>query len=238
MKKFLLIYSSLLVAQLPAPQEWGESVTGVKNRFKTTEKRIALTFDLCGGRTDGYDRRYVDYLTKNQIPATVFVAGAWIERHPNEFKELIANPLFAIENHGTRHRPCSINGRSAYGIPGTESPEALYQEVEPNALRIEEHTHKKPKFYRSGTAYYDEIAVKMVQELGYEVLGFTIVGDKGATASADETEAAITQAQPGDIIILHMNRPEKPCAEGALRAFDQLQKAGYQFVLVEDEELE
>lgn len=238
MKYFLLIYAPFLIAQTPVPQEWGESVTGVKTRLKTTEKRIALTFDLCGGRTDGYDRRYVDYLTQQKIPATVFVAGAWIERHPEEFKELSANPLFALENHGTRHRPCSINGQSAYGISGTESPEAIYEEVELNAQRIAAHTHKKPQFYRSGTAYYDELAVQLVQELGYEVLGFTIVGDKGATASADETEAAVSAAQPGDIIILHMNRPEKPCAEGALKGFEYLKNAGYEFVLVENEELE
>ena len=161
-----------------------------------------------------------------------------MERHTEEFKELIANPLFAIENHGTRHRPCSINGQSAYGISGTESPEAIYQEVEENAQRIALYTHKKPKFYRSGTAYYDELAVQLVQELGYEVVGFTIAGDKGATASAEETEAAVSSAQPGGIILLHMNRPEKLCAEGAIRGFERLREEGYEFVLVENEELE
>src|SRR5699024_4844996 len=31
------------------PKEWGEDVTGVKQRFVTDEQEIALTFDACGG---------------------------------------------------------------------------------------------------------------------------------------------------------------------------------------------
>lgn len=45
------------------PTEWGENVTGVKRRFQTDKKEIALTFDACGGDYgNGYDEKLITYL--------------------------------------------------------------------------------------------------------------------------------------------------------------------------------
>lgn len=217
-----------------APQQWGENVTGVKTRLATSENVIALTLDLCGGLTDGCDYRYIRFFEEENIPVTLFVTKKWIVRHPQDFLYLCKHPLFDIQNHGLLHRPCSVNGNSIYTIVGTKSPEEVIEEVEEAALYIEQFTHKKPTLYRSGTAYYDELAVEIVNNLGYEVLGFTIVGDKGGTASQEETYHAVAQAQAGDIVILHMNRPEKPCALGALAAIKELKNKGFVFVKAVD----
>ncbi len=82
--------------------------------------------------------------------------GRWIDKYPKIFQQLSADPLFEIENHGLEHKPASINGRSVYGIPG-----------------------KKPLLYRSGTAYYDDVAIRIIGNLGYNAMGFTLLSNGG-----------------------------------------------------------
>ena len=44
------------------PKEWGESVTGVKTKFDTNEKVIALTMDACGSAHGmGYDEKLINF---------------------------------------------------------------------------------------------------------------------------------------------------------------------------------
>jgi peptidoglycan/xylan/chitin deacetylase (PgdA/CDA1 family) len=91
---------------------------------------IALTFDACGGPGgSGYDRALIDFLRRREIPATLFINSRWIDANPAIFRRLAAEPLFEIANHGTRHRPLSVTGRSAYGIPGTRSAAEVYDEI-------------------------------------------------------------------------------------------------------------
>lgn len=141
------------------PQEWGENVTGVKNRIATNEKFIALTFDACGqgGLSDGYDKKLIDFLIRENIPATLFISGNWIDKNIEIFKQLSKNPLFEIENHGTAHKPLSVNGKSAYGIPGTKNVSEVVNEILINDQKILNITGRKPKYFRSGTTFYERL---------------------------------------------------------------------------------
>jgi peptidoglycan/xylan/chitin deacetylase (PgdA/CDA1 family) len=224
------------------PTIWSENAPYVKTKLKITnpeKKIIALTFDLCGGRTDGADYRYIDYLIQNKIPVTIFITSKWMLRHPKDFQELLKYPeIFNIQNHGLLHKPCSCNGNSAYGIQGTSNILEIIEEVVGNAKLIKLFSKKEPLYYRSGTAYYDDIATKLINLIGYKIVGYSILGDAGASFSADETYNSLLKAQNGDIIILHMNRPETPCALGAIKAIEELKNNGFTFVKIEDYEIE
>lgn len=217
------------------PHQWGEKVTGVKTLLNTNQKVIALTFDACGGKKGkGYDSRLIQYLEKENIPASLFISGRWIDDNREVFSELIKNPLFEIENHGLNHRPCSVNGRFAYGIQGTESTAILIDEIEKNGMKIEILTGRKPRYYRPGTAYCDEIGVQVASALGYEVVSFNILGDAGATYTRKEVAAALLSASPGSIVILHMNHPEGETAAGVMDAIPEMKKKGIRFVKLSD----
>lgn len=217
------------------PKEWGEDVTGVVTRIDTEEKVIALTFDACGGGAGmGYDRKLVEYLVKENVPATLFLNGRWIEGNRKLFQELAVNPLFEIENHGTLHRPLSVDGRSVYGIRGTSGVDAVVKEISENAKTIEEATGRKPKYFRSGTAYYDDVAVRIALELGVTPVNFDVIADGGATFSESGIVTASLRAKPGSILIFHMNHPEKSVAEGVMKAIPLLKEKGFRFVLLED----
>lgn len=217
------------------PREWGEKVAGVKTRLDTDQKVIALTFDACGGsRGSGYDGQLIEYLKKEKIPVTLFITGRWMDANRNIFQELSKNPLFQIENHGMDHKPCSVSGRSAYGIEGTKGVREVMNEIELNTIKIQTLTGRKPKYYRPGTAYCDEICVEIAQALGYEVVNFNVLGDAGATYSKHQVREASLNAPPSSIILFHMNHPAGETAEGLMEAIPELKRRGFRFVKLSD----
>ena len=217
------------------PTHWGENVPGVRTRLATEEKVVALTLDACGSaRGKGVDSRLMDFLMRERIPATLFINTRWIDANPELFRRLADNPLFEIANHGLRHKPASVSGRSIYGIEGTKDAGELVEEIELNARKIETITGKRPKLYRSGTAYYDEVAVEIAAELRHEVAGFSVLGDAGATYSAAQVKAALLKALPGDVILCHMNHPESGTGAGIIAAVPELKRRGFRFVRMSD----
>jgi peptidoglycan/xylan/chitin deacetylase (PgdA/CDA1 family) len=217
------------------PKEWGEKVTGVKTRLNTEEKVLALTFDACGGPGGkGFDEKLINFLEREKISVTLFISGKWIDANQEIFLNLAKNPLFEIESHGLNHKPCSVNGRSAYGMRGTKSVEEIFDEIEENALKIQSLTGRKPKYYRPATATCDEICVEIANALGYEVVTFSVLGDAGATYSKDQARAALLRAPPASIVLMHMNHPESQTAEGVIEAIPELKKRGVRFVKLEE----
>ncbi|RXT03642.1 polysaccharide deacetylase [Ammoniphilus sp. CFH 90114] len=213
------------------PKQWGENISGVYTALNTRDKVIALTLDACGGPAgSGYDAELIYYLRQRNIPATLFVNSRWIDANYWTFLALSQIPLFEIENHGYLHKPLSANGRSAWGIKGTEGVGAMVDEVLVNHRKIQHITGKPPKFFRSGTAYYDDIGVKVVGEVGERVVNYNVLGDAGATFSAEQVKNALLSAKPGSIVLLHMNKPNGGTAEGLKAAIPELISRGYRFV--------
>lgn len=221
------------------PTLWGMNIPGVKTKLDTNDNVIALTFDACGNPGSfGYDEELINFLIQENIPATLFLNGRWIDANPHIVKQLVSNPLFEIGNHGLEHKPCSVNGNSAYGIKGTQNIDELVDEIELNSEKLKRLMGKKPRYFRSGTAHYDDISVKIITYLGYEIINFTINGDYGATAKKEVVKRNIVSAPNGAIILLHMNHPERETAEGVIMAIPELKNRGIKFVKLSDYPLE
>ncbi|MFJ6622716.1 polysaccharide deacetylase family protein [Kitasatospora sp. NPDC091335] len=218
-----------------APSEWGLEVSGVVTELPEGESATALTFDACGGPGgNGYDAGLIDFLRAHEVPATLFLNARWIDANPDEFELLAADPLFEIGNHGTAHRPLSVTGRSAYGIAGTDGVGEVYDEVAGNAHKLAELLGHPPRFFRSGTAHYDDVATRVVADLGQQVAGFSVNGDGGATLRAAEVRQEVGSAPPGAIVIGHLNHPGGGTAPGVAAAVPGLLAAGRRFVRLSD----
>jgi peptidoglycan/xylan/chitin deacetylase (PgdA/CDA1 family) len=208
------------------PTQWGMSLPGVATTFAASGRQIALTFDACPGACDD---ALLATLERNGVPALLFLNSRWIDAHPGRAEQLAANPLFEIGNHGTRHVPLSVTGRSAYGIRGTQSADQVVTEVWTNHTRLAALTGKPPTWFRPATAHYDDVAVAIVDELGERPLGFSVDADNGAKASAAQVRSKITRAAPGSVVLAHMNHPQSGTAAGVSDAITALRAAGREF---------
>jgi peptidoglycan/xylan/chitin deacetylase (PgdA/CDA1 family) len=215
------------------PGHWGEFVKGVDEDMCTQKKYIAFTFDGCGGEHgDGFDKELISFLDKENVSATLFVTGKWIDANFDTFLKLSKDTLFEIENHGLNHKPCSIDGESEYGIRGTSNVGDAFDEIEANALKIEAITRHRPRFYRSATAFIDEACARMAGQLGVTAISFQVLSGDAVpfTPAGVIEENVLKNIKPGAIIIMHFNHPRWYTYEAMRMIVPKLRQEGYKFV--------
>lgn len=219
-----------------APAAWGEHMPGIIDNLPSADAAqsgplLALTLDACGGKKGAsFDAALIVFLRKQAIPATIFVTSSWLRTNPEALRDLAADPLFEIAAHGSNHKPCSVSGNSVYGIKGTTSVLELVREVEGNARDIARATGFRPRWFRSGTAYYDDVAVSIIGDLDLHIAGYSVAADEGATLPADKVAAKLKAAKNGDILLLHVNKPASGTREGLQKALPELMARGARFV--------
>ena len=216
-----------------SPSQWGLEVDGVVLRSES--QPVAVTLDACGGRNgSGYDEALIRVLRRLEVPATLFLNLRWIDANPGIARELADDPLFELANHGAAHKPLSVRGEEAYGIPGTASAAEVFDEVMGGHARLAQLTGEAPLWFRSGTAHVDDVAVEIVGELGQRVVNFDVNADAGATFSAAQVGRAMRGATAGSICIGHFNRPGSGTADGMAEALPRLLDEGLRFARLRD----
>lgn len=200
-------------------------------------KQVALTFDACTGK---FDRDLVEFLIRNRMPATLFVTKRWLDINPEGVAIIKAHlDLFDVEDHGANHIPAVIGvGRKVYGIQGEPDILHLRNEVQAGAQAIESRFGVAPHWYRGATAEYDPQAIAEIERLGYQVAGFSINGDQGASLSKLAVEERLRHIHGGDVIIAHMNKPASETAEGFAASLKWLLAQGFVFVRLDQVKLQ
>lgn len=189
---------------------------------------VALTLDACTGATD---MRILDALISNAIPATVFVTARWMKRNARAMALLKSRPdLFQIENHGASHVPAIDVPGKAYGARTAGSGEAVEREVLDGARAIQAATGRKPQWFRGATALYTQSSLARIRRTGARVGGYSMAGDGGATLSAAATARKISAARDGEVILVHVNHPERAAGAGVVEGVLALKRKGYRFV--------
>lgn len=210
------------------------------------KKEIALTFDaditpvmvdwVHDGQVATYDdTRITNYLLQNQIKATFFMTGLWIQLYPNETRELSESPLFEFEDHSYSHP--SMVGGGCFGQP--EIPASQYPfEIEKTQQLIEQYTHQTPKYFRFPGGCYDQADLELVKKEGLVTVHWDDVANDGFNDNEqDIISNVLNEVKPGGIIVMHMGSPESntPQTANALPVIiDSLKKQGYTFVTVNE----
>ena len=201
----------------------------------TSAPGVCLTLDACGGPGgSGVDTDLVDMLISRQVPFTAFLNSRWVEANPDLTDRLAACPTVEIANHGTSHLPLSVTGASAYGIPGTADAGEVWDEIMGNQIALTERTGRAPRFFRPGTAHWDDVALAIAARLGLRAAGFSINGDGGATFPADTVAAEVGRAGAGDVVISHMNQPGADTGAGYLTAIPAMLAEGTAFLTLSE----
>lgn len=193
------------------------------------EGTVALTFDACGG---DFDRRLAEGLVALKTPATIFVTEKWLTRHPQDVAYLREHrDVFDIQNHGAEHKAAVLGTtRGPYGVPAADTTQGLDAEVDGGEAALEAafpgtHAH----WYRGATALYSPAALSYLHTRGWNVAGYSVALDDGATLPAAAVTKRTLSARPGDVLIGHINHPHAGTRDGVLTALPALKARGLHF---------
>jgi peptidoglycan/xylan/chitin deacetylase (PgdA/CDA1 family) len=205
------------------PAQWGEHTRGVVRRVNLPAADSSVrTLFLTINAYHSHQEELTGYLAANNVKATVFVSGNYAQQHAQTLKRLAQNPLFDIGNLGNRCKPVSVSGDSAYHIKGTANIQGALQEVTEGAKKIQQATGTYPAYFRSATGYIDDVAVKAVNELGVQVIGYGRVTDGGGVISVAEIKERILTARHGDILVISINLNYPNILKGLQAAIEEI----------------
>ncbi len=241
--RFAALLSLLLITAAAEATLAADAPVELHNRIYSppsrvaNENRVALTLEACSGQ---FDEDLINFLVKNRLPATIFATKKWIDANPYGVAVLKKNlALFDIEDHGENHIPAVIGvGRKVYGIPGEPDVLHLRREVSEGAHAIEQAFGVAPHWYRGATAEYDAQAIDEIRAMHYKIAGFSVNADAGATLARSAIARRMQQVKGGDVIIAHMNKPAGDSAEGLAVGLADLQKRGFEFVRLDQVDLQ
>jgi peptidoglycan/xylan/chitin deacetylase (PgdA/CDA1 family) len=192
-------------------------------RVATSEPVVALTFDACPTRRATHlDREVLAYLREEKLPATVFVSGRWIKDHWSDAQALAAEPLVELGNHSYAH--------PSFSTLSVDQGRAEIQETERLIAQLGRHSVGFRPPFGDWPGWLPQ------QTGGLPVVLWDVVsGDAGGhVPPARMIETVTREAQPGSIIIFHINGNGPFTARALPEIVRRLRARGLRFVHVSD----
>ena len=173
---------------------------------------VALTFDsnltdamiqeLNSGKVASFANVAVlDELDQLQVPATIFLAGKWIERYPDVTRRIAADPLFEVASHSYSHRafhqPC-------YRL-GTLPVAQMAEDVQHSETLLRLFSTRPTPYFRFPGGCYDDTALRAIAPTGVTVIQYDLAsGDAFGTSVNAIVRNTVTNAKNGSIIVMHI----------------------------------
>jgi peptidoglycan/xylan/chitin deacetylase (PgdA/CDA1 family) len=205
---------------------------------------VALTFDsnltdamigeLDSGKVASFANvAVIDELDRLQVPATIFLAGKWMERYPDVTRRLAADPLFELGSHSYAHRayhqPC-------YGL-GTLAPSEMAPDVERSEALLRQFTTRPSPYFRFPGGCYDDAALHAIAPTGVTVIQYDLAsGDAFGTSVRAIVNNVLANTHNGSIIVMHITGGNTaPLTAYAVPAVVAgLRQRGFQLVKISD----
>jgi polysaccharide deacetylase family sporulation protein PdaB len=186
---------------------------------QTNEKKIAISFDTSWG----YDntKRILDVLKKQNVNATFFIIGKWIEQYPQNGK-LIVSEGNEIANHSDSHKDFT-----------KLTKEEIIKDVESADAKIMGVTGIKTTLFRFPEGTYDDRTVKIVESTNHTCIQWDVDSIDWRNDGQDvEYNRVMKKARNGSIILFHNSGKYTP--ETLDLIITKLKSEGYVFVKVSD----
>jgi peptidoglycan-N-acetylglucosamine deacetylase len=219
----------VLLLALPASAA-AESVSGpgpsatALAAVTTREPVVALTFDACPTQRGprGFDSDVFEILRRENVRATVFLSGRWVETHREEALALAAEPLIELGNHSYDH--------PAFSQLTMEEARADIERTD----RIIASLDRKSVGFRP--PFGDWAAWLPFQTGGRPIVLWDVVSqDAHGYVSARRMVEGVTGAvQPGSIVVFHINGRGPETKKALPEIIRRLRERGFAFVRVSD----
>ena len=191
------------------------------------EKVIALTFD--DGPNEPATGLILDALKRHQVKATFFLIGANVERYPETARRIKAEGHL-IGNHTARHSMFDQSTASA-----------IARDIADGQRTIEKVTGVTCLWFRPPYGINGPGMEEACRAQGLAIAGWSADANDWNPHPVEELVAGIvSQATPGDIILLHDGWETRPGAdrqntvEAVPLILEKLKAQGFRFVTVPD----
>jgi peptidoglycan/xylan/chitin deacetylase (PgdA/CDA1 family) len=210
-----LLHALWLYPTLSANVQWfGPVIT----RFSADGRQVWLTID--DGPSDD-TAQILELFASRSVRATFFLKGVLAEAKPNLVRSIVAAG-HTIGNHSYTHPSATF-----WCLPAPW--------IEEEIDRCNSVIGHVPHF-RAPVGMKNPAVHKLLASRGMRLIGWSARGFDGVKAEADRVVARIVSSvQPGAIIVMHQGLPQS--AQSVERVVDELQRAGYAFVIPEESRL-
>lgn len=187
--------------------------------------KIALTFD--DGPNPTYTPKVLDVLKQHNVPATFFVLGSRVERHPL-IAQRIVNEGHVIANHTWIHPNLTK-------IPSS----GLISEMNQTEEIIKNVTGKRTALMRPPYGGVNQEALEELKNLDYKVINWSIDSVDWRDQEVDKILInTLSTAKGNDIVLFHDAGGDEQTRAATVEAIEEiiftLRSQGYEFVTVDE----
>jgi peptidoglycan-N-acetylglucosamine deacetylase len=196
------------------------------SRGETRARQVAITFDACATRKGwyGFDRDVFEILKREQVPATIFVSGRWVDTHPEAMADLAGDPLIEFGDHSYDHPHMTHLSIAQMGdeIDQTEAALGRYGR---------RSVAFRPPFGDWNRRVLDTVNGRQLPTVTWDVVS----GDPSLhTTTAGMIRAVVGQARAGSIIVFHINGRGWKTHEALPTILQGLRERGFRFVQISE----
>ena len=167
-KKFLIVLIGIVLSVGVGNIFFEDRILEVSNSnrllpiysVETDAKQVALTFDCAWGADD--IEEIVSILSNNEVSATFFMVGDWIEKYSDAVKILNDNNM-ELGNHSNSH--AHVNNLSY---------EKNVEDMKACNEKIKDLTGNEVKFYRGPYGEYNNTVIQAAESLDMKVIQWDI----------------------------------------------------------------
>jgi len=180
-----------------------------------------------------YNSEIKKTLDRENVKATVFLTGLWVQTYPNEAKELSSDPLIEIGNHSYSHPAFTKN---CFRLPFIDDSQDR-NEILSAQVEIKNITGQTPKYFRFPGGCFDNNDLKVIKDLGLIVVHWDIASSDGFNKDPDTIIKKVeSRVQNGSIITFHLQGGSfaPKTNEALVKIIPYLKKRGYQLVTISE----
>jgi peptidoglycan/xylan/chitin deacetylase (PgdA/CDA1 family) len=206
----------------PAPAVTAPASRRPFTRGDAGRREVAITFDACATRKGwyGFDRDVFEILERQEVPATIFVSGRWVDTHPEAMADLTSDPLIEFGDHSYDH-PHMTRLSVAQMNDQIDRTEAALSRYGRHSVAF------RPPFGDWNRRVLETVQGRQLPTVTWDVVS----GDPSAkTTTAGMLRAVVGQARAGSVIIFHINGRGWKTHEALLPIVQGLRGRGFRLV--------
>ena len=183
------------------------------------DQKIAISFDAAWGSDK--TKSIINLLKENNIKATFFLVGMWVDKTPNLVKE-IDESGFEIGTHSNLHPDFAKLDKTQIELELTTS-----------VSKIKNIIGKEIKFFRAPFGSYNNLVINTATSLNLKTIQWDVDSlDWKGISSSEIAKNVITKTKSGSIILCHNNADNIVSALPGI--ITNLKSRGYEFVTLSE----